>query len=119
MFPTPILDLQKFEDLNSAMKLIENSLTNYSDKCHDRDENIESAIKALKDAKSSDSQKIEDLNTALELAKEQIESNSSEFVKLRKKNDDLNKSTVAKNKMINDKLKKLEKRELKLKTANG
>merc|ERR1712227_647097 len=101
-------DLQKFEDLNSAMKLIENSLTNYSDECHDRDENIESAIKALKDAKSSDSQKIEDLDTALKLAKEQVESNSSEYVKLRNRNDDLNKSTEAKNKMINDKLLKLE-----------
>lgn len=105
---TPISDLQKFEDLNSAIKLIENSLKNSSDKCRERDENIENAIKAFKDAKSLDSQKIQDLNTALKLAKEKIESNSSEIVKLRNKNDDLITSNVAKDKEFNDKLQKLE-----------
>ena len=108
MFTTPISDLQKFEDLNSAMKLIENSLTNYSEQCHARDENIESAIKALKDAKSSDSQKIQDLDTALKLAKEKIGSNSSEILKLRNQNNDFNVTTEAKNKEFNNKLQKLE-----------
>ena len=105
---TLISDLKKFEDLNSAIQLIENSLTNYSDKCIERDENIQGAIKALEDAKLSDSQKIQDLDTALKLAKQKIESNSSEIEKLRNKNANLNASTVAKNKHFNDKLQKLE-----------